>query len=331
MLTSLLLSSAGFDQHPNLQQTEHARLPRGKVVLQRIRGMQGQGYYLYIPRTCGANSPLMISVHGVSRNARQHAALLAPLAERFGVVLVAPLFTQQLFPDYQRLGRLGRGPRADLALDQIIGDVLYKTACDFKRLYLFGYSGGGQFAHRYAMAHPERVGGVVVGAAGWYTFPDASIRFPRGNAASAELNSLHFDAERYLRVPMSVVVGSEDNKRDAELNKSARIDKQQGLNRLQRGENWIMAMRRQAEVRGLATPYSIETMPGIRHSFKDGMQSGQLGERIFRLLFDHKTTAAETYSLRKDHCAIAADPLALYTDIKPELQYGNQAAGKQPW
>jgi len=328
VLTPLLLARAGFDQNPSLYKTERAKLPHGKVMLQRMSDKHGLAYYLYIPHSCNANTPLMISVHGVSRNAHEHAELLAPLAEKFGVVLVAPLFTRQMFPDYQRLGRFGRGPRADLALDQIIGDVLYKTECSTESLHLFGFSGGGQFAHRYAMAYPERVAGVVVGAAGWYTFPDLTTRYPRGNAKSKDLNNLNFDPARYLRVPMSVVVGNNDNKRDAELNKSIKIDKQQGENRLQRAEKWISTMRKEAATHNLSTSYNLETMQGIRHSFNQGMKSGDLGERIFRLLFSRLDKSNSGAHASLNPISNNTTPITSLIEVKPEQQYACQKVVK---
>lgn len=285
MLTSLVLLSAGLDRRSKIDDATPATLPRGQVLRQCCNGKSEQTYYLYIPRSGGNHAPLMVSIHGVSRNAHKHAHLLAPLAERYGVVLIAPLFTKTMFPDYQRLGRVGRGPRADHALDQVVGDALLKTGADTRRMYLCGYSGGGQCAHRYAMAHPERVAGVVVGAAGWYTFPDNAIRFPRGIIASKSLPGVHFDPERFLRVPMTIIVGSMDIARDTELNQSLRIDKQQGENRLVRAENWIRAMNYAAHARGLHTRYRLEIMPGVGHSFGQGVRSGELGERIFQNLF----------------------------------------------
>jgi hypothetical protein len=148
MLTPLLLAGSRLDQLLDPRETGESALDTGKVLKRRLGGRHGQVYYLYVPRSAGKRPPLMVSVHGISRNARQHAKLLSSMAELYGVIVLAPLFSEKQFPDYQRLGRLRRGPRADLALDRIVGEVLYLTGADSERLYLFGYSGGGQFAVR---------------------------------------------------------------------------------------------------------------------------------------------------------------------------------------
>mgnify|MGYP002640863476 FL=1 len=87
------------------------------VILDRILGdTTRQHYLLYVPKKSSvANMPIFVTVHGISRNAREHAKRFAPFAERYGVILIAPVFSQKRFPDYQRLGRKGKGERADIA------------------------------------------------------------------------------------------------------------------------------------------------------------------------------------------------------------------------
>jgi len=285
MLTPLLLSGARLEQLLNPRDTIEAGLQAGKVLKRRLGGRLGQVYYLYIPRSGGKRPPLMVSIHGISRNARQHAKLLSSVAELYGVIVLAPLFSKKQFPDYQRLGRLRRGPRADLALDRIVGEVLYLTGADTERLYLFGYSGGGQFVHRYAMAHPERVAGVVIGAAGWYTMPQSENSFPHGVGLCRDLPSLRFDSSRFLRVPMTVIVGDQDTDRDPGLNKSEKIDRLQGRNRIERAYTWAKTMNLVAKSRGMTEHFRVEVLPGVDHSFELGISHGAMQDKIFSYLF----------------------------------------------
>lgn len=285
MLTPLLLASAGFDRMQNTARGIHPDLKTGKVLKRRLSGQFNQTYYLYIPRKARKSAPLMVSIHGVSRNAKEHAEMMAAMAERYGVILLAPLFNRKQFPDYQRLGRIGRGPRADLALDRIIGEVLYLTGASTEQLHLFGYSGGGQFAHRYAMAHPQRVTSVVIGAAGWYTFPDSKKTYPRGTRSNKTLPSLRFDESRFLRIPMTVLVGDQDCERDAELNKLRRIDRQQGMNRVERATNWVESMNQASMGYGITPHHRLTILPGIGHSFEQGIKRANMDEIIFSSLF----------------------------------------------
>ena len=260
----------------------------GVVSKQILGDATRQEYFLYVPQRGGANAPVFITVHGISRNAREHAERFASFAERYGVVLIAPDFSQDSFPDYQRLGRKDKGERADLALDRIVAEVGRLTGAQTGKLFLFGYSGGAQFVHRYTLAHPERVAKVVLGASGWYTFPDPSVKYPKGIAQTKRLSDVTFDPASFLAIPTCVLVGERDVRQDVALNKSPKIAQQQGSTRLERGEHWIAAMTRAAEAQGLKTSYTFHTLPRSRHSFTQNMKRGRMGEMVFDCLFGNE-------------------------------------------
>ena len=257
----------------------------GKVQARQVWGDSALRYFLYVPQQLRKTAPQFVSVHGISRNAGEHAMLFAPLAERYGVVLVAPFFPRRYFGDYQRLGRAGRGRRADRALQQISREVESLTGAGSRKISLFGFSGGGQFAHRYTMAYPEHVERVVIGAAGWYTYPDETCRFPYGTAPTSRLSDIRFDLKRFLQVPACVLVGQWDIRRDPGLNQAEKIHRQQGTTRLERGKRWIDAMNRAAMAHGTGTPYEFTILPRVGHDFTRAMQNGRLDQRVFSYLF----------------------------------------------
>lgn len=259
-------------------------IPPGQVVRRALRSDPSQEYLVYVPASGGAGAPVFVTAHGISRNAEEHATLFAPYAAARGVVLVAPCFTRDRDDDYQRLGRTGRGRRADLALNAILEEVGALTGASTRRIHLFGFSGGAQFAHRYAMAHPDRVAGVVVASAGWYTFPDSDVPYPCGLGSSEAVAGVRFDPDAFLRVPFSVLVGGADTT-DASLRRNAELDRQQGVTRRARAENWAAAMRRAARARGIEPNVTCEQVPGIGHSFRQFMLEGGLGDRVFAALF----------------------------------------------
>jgi pimeloyl-ACP methyl ester carboxylesterase len=260
-------------------------LPTGQVVQRSLRDDPTQHYFVYVPHKGGQGARLLVSVHGISRNAEETAVGFARRAERYGVVLVAPLFPRDRFPDYQRLGREGRGDRADKVLDGILAEVGRLTGARTDKLYLFGYSGGAQFAHRYTMAYPERVASIVIGAAGWYTFPDQARTYPRGIRASRALPGLDLDPKKFLKVPACVLVGERDITRDPQLRQNRRLDRQQGSTRVERGERWVDAMGLAAQAQGLDTRYRFELLPRSNHSFERSLRRGKMAGRVFRFLF----------------------------------------------
>jgi pimeloyl-ACP methyl ester carboxylesterase len=226
---------------------------------------------------------MVVSVHGRSRNADQHVRLLAAQCEMHGVVLVAPIFSAEQHPDYQRLGRAGRGKRADNALNMIVAEAAAITGAPADRFHLFGFSGGAQFAHRYLMANPHRVAAAVIASAGWYTFPDATRRFPYGIRLSKTLPNVRFDAEEFLSVPVTVIVGEHDDSQ-AGFRRTARLDREQGVTRVERARSWVKAMQMSATAHHLNSMVSYEEIANCNHSFQRSILRGGLGDRVFRAL-----------------------------------------------
>ena len=151
------------------------RRDRGGFSLVRIRprGVRGLGAWVAIPQVRPVGMPL-VAVHGIMRRAHVQAELHAARAASMGQVVVAPHFTGRAWRNYQRIGRRSR---PDLALLDLMRELVFRGLLEpgsDTRFALTGYSGGAQFAHRFAMLHPDRVARLTVTAAGWYTFPDAA-------------------------------------------------------------------------------------------------------------------------------------------------------------
>jgi len=259
-------------------------LPPGHVLNLGCRENPDQRFFVYVPDSATDESPMFVPVHGISRNGHEHASLFARYCDRFGVVLVAPYFEMGKSEDYQRLGRSGRGPRADAALDAILAEAAWLTSVAADRIHLFGFSGGAQFAHRYVMAHPDRVARAVIAAAGWYTFPDPHRGFPYGIRTAWDLPDVRFDPEKFLRVPITVMVGDQDITNE-DLRSTERVNLQQGRTRVERARNWVKAMRTAARRHHLDPLVSLELVPGGNHVFADLMNGAQLGDRVFASLF----------------------------------------------
>jgi poly(3-hydroxybutyrate) depolymerase len=230
-----------------------------------LRQVGRQSYYLYVPRGFAPGGPVLVSVHGASRGAEAHAQAWTEIAERHNLVVIAPLFDTHNFPDYQRLNF--KGSRADLALHQLLEEVGRLTGADARQFYLYGFSGGGQFAHRYALIHPERLARVVVGAPGWWTLPDDSLAYPLGVKKTAGVPAdVKFQVAEMLRLPLAVIVGEQDTERDRSLRQEPRVDRLQGRHRLERARNWFEQARRVAEENGIASEFELHVIAGVGHS-----------------------------------------------------------------
>ena len=237
-------------------------------------------YFCYVPTHAAPDAPLLVAVHGISCNAAEQAESFAPLCERAGVVLAAPHFPHSDFPDFQRLGRAGRGARADHALDALLADLRGHLGWLLGRLTLCGYSGGGQFTHRYLMAYPGRLMGAVVAAPGWFTFPSRDVPYPYGLRTGDRLPGVRLRPESFLHLPVLVAVGEDDDdSRSENLRRSRKLDAQQGSTRVDRATRWVRAMQEEAQAAGLPSRVRLVILPGASHSFPECIESG-LGELV---------------------------------------------------
>ena len=101
-----------------------------------------------------------------------------------GWVIIAPLFEKKRFGQYQQLiAKDGQTP-SDKALLMLLDRLELDYALDVEQVSLFGFSGGAQMVHRFAMLHPQRVRKVYAMAAGWYMLPDADCPIRSAGRAS---------------------------------------------------------------------------------------------------------------------------------------------------
>lgn len=269
-------------------------MPRSVIELVPASRPGELAFHAFVPEcasTAGVAS-LVVAVHGISLNAREQVETFAPFAEARGQVVIAPCFDAPEDNDYQRLGRRGRGRRADLALDEAIRRLSEQAAIRFSRRFFFGYSGGGQFVHRYLMAHPDRVDAAVVAAAGWYTFPDARLAYPMGLRVGGALAGVRIEPAEFLRVPVLAILGSLDMERDESIRTNAKVDESQGTDRIERAGRWIGAMRAAARARSLPARHELVLLEGAGHSFAECVERG-LASSTFEF-FDSLELVAQT-------------------------------------
>jgi len=264
----------------------HSTIATGKIIKRRLEGMLPLDYFVYIPESGQRQDRVIVSIHGISRNAEAQVHGFSPQAEAWGTVMIAPLFPASSFPSYQRLGTSAHEQRADLAFDQILQDAWTWLNIVPRPLHAFGFSGGGQFLHRYAMFYPDRLARIVLGAPGWYTFPDPERQYPLGMRSGREWPHLRFTPPKFLKIPTMVMVGDEDDIRDEDLNTARRIEAFQGLNRVERGQRWINAMRALARAYNITGDFRFESIANASHAFESYLAYPQFGELVFSFLFD---------------------------------------------
>jgi len=244
-------------------------------------GREGLGCWIVQPKTPRPGATPLLAIHGINRGADGLAGAFAAQAAAEGRTVIAPLFAEENWRGYQRLVA---PRRADLALMALLEDLRLSGVIGAGRVDLFGYSGGAQCAHRFAMLHPQQVRRLSACAAGWWTFPDAAA-FPYGHGGAADGWGARMAAAlpEFLRLDIAVSVGGDDDRPDPAMRSAPAIDAQQGRSRLERARRWTGALIAAAATRGLPAPkVSFTVLPGAGHDFTACARAGLVGLTLGR-------------------------------------------------
>lgn len=267
--------------------TDPTPLQPGRLQLRRSRLEPRMRYYCWAHPEPRPGAPWLVAVHGISRAPREQVLMLRRQAAAAGLSLVAPHFDAAQFPSYQRLGLKSEEPRADLGLIAILDEL--RALGGGPQVDLFGFSGGAQFAHRFALVHPDRVRRLGVAAAGWYTLPDPQRAYPYGIRPLEEPGRASFRLAEFLRLRKLVLVGSEDRARDRALRTGRRVDREQGRNRLERALSWTRRLATAAEELAIDAPRTaLQVLPRTGHSFREAVIHGGLDHRLVQFLIEEE-------------------------------------------
>ncbi|KAF2010270.1 hypothetical protein BU24DRAFT_472380 [Aaosphaeria arxii CBS 175.79] len=213
-----------------------------------FQGDQRFSYSLYIPESAYPPTPLhperikiplVVVIHGGKSDHIRARNAWIEYADKHGVAILAPLFplgvASQWDTDAYRF--LGAAPQRTL-LSNTNGDhalkrpqaerLLYDrlllsmieevgmrwSGLDTEKFFLGGFSGGGQFSHRFLYLHPERLLGVCIGGPGFITLMDSSLEWPLGIGGMDRIFDKSIDKKAISQVPVLVACGLDDVSKD---------------------------------------------------------------------------------------------------------------------
>ena len=240
-------------------------------------------YMVAIPHQSDPSLAPLVAIHGISRDAR---GMLSKITQRLtpsaSQVIIAPIFDRNTWKGYQRVID---SCRADLALLSLLNTIETNQIADTGKIELFGYSGGAQFAHRFALLYPHLIKRLMLCSSGWYTFPDEN-EYPYGlSLPKKEMPGFNAFTRKnltnFLRLEIEVYVGKNDTIVDANTRSGRKIDKQQGRNRLQRARNWVTALQSVARELGIQSKIGLHELEGCGHHLKDCIVKGDLVRHLF--------------------------------------------------
>lgn len=287
MMRSLLLCLALFF---SAAAVSAAPLQVGVGKIECPNGTEPITVFTYKPPTF-REGPLIVVCHGVSRNAEDYRNYAITMAERFGAIVVTPLFDAQRFPSarYQRGGLVGADGKAQpseawtyAVIPKIVAHVRTlenKTAATMP-YYLIGHSAGGQFLVRLAAFLPGDAVRIVAANPGSDLFPTRDQDFGYGfGGLPAELNNDEV-IRRYLAVPLTYYLGTDDIYPRPSFDDSAAANRQ-GKHRLERGRNCFEFARKLAAERGWAFNWRKVETPGIGHEAAFMFAAKEAGDALF--------------------------------------------------
>lgn len=235
------------------------------------------------------DGPLFVILHGVQRNAEEYRDFAIPLAERFGALVVAPLFDRERFPAnrYQRGGVLTENGDAQppekwtyTAIPRVFAAVKEAEGRTEQPYFLIGHSAGGQFLVRLTAFQPGKAVRIVAANPGSLLFPVRDQNFGYGfGGLPAELQSDDV-LRRYLAAPLTLYLGTGDVLPSNSFDGSAEAMRQ-GASRLERGRACFAAAEALARARGWEFGWRKVETPDIGHSAAQMFAAKEVGDALF--------------------------------------------------
>ena len=235
---------------------------------------------LYVPASFDAGSndhALVVAVHGSSRTATEFRDGFAAFAEAHRCVILAPLFPVGVMGDDNGDGfkyLVERTIRYDQVLLHMVAEAGARLGTAWHRFFLFGFSGGAQFANRFLLLHPGRLWGASIAAPGSVTLLDETRGYWVGTADVGAVFGLALDMAALRTVPVQVIVG-EDDIDTWEINyMPGQPGYQDGIN--DTGRTRIERSRAlQANLAAHGVPAELSLVPGAAHDWHPLMSAVQ--------------------------------------------------------
>jgi pimeloyl-ACP methyl ester carboxylesterase len=252
------------------------RIPTGDTTL-RFSNWEGPELEVrvFVPNSVSATTPIVIVMHGFSRDIDRYYRDWRPLGAGHEFIVVMPYMSEESFPgsNEYNLGHvfdkktLRQRPEPQWSYSAIepLFDVVVKGLGGKQKQYtLYGHSAGSQFVHRFLYYKPgARVRRYIAANAGWYMMPDFSADYPYGlnhSGLGKDVLGAAFSKE------MVVLLGKEDtNPDDHDLRKSPEANRQ-GIHRLERGQNMMKMATSEADKLGKNLNWSLRIVDGVGHN-----------------------------------------------------------------
>lgn len=226
--------------------------------------------FTYRPRQCDSKCPIQFVMHGLKRNASDYRDYWELIADRYGLLIIAPEFSQKNWPHAEayNLGDVAASENPEKWTYSVIEHIFDEMRDGQQDYRIFGHSAGGQFVQRFVLFLPNNRSSIAIAAnPGWYMVPawpadKATDKYPYSTAGS-RVGEAHLRQALTRRFVLLLGEGDVDSE-DPTLNNSEGA-KKQGANRLERGENFFFASSGAASALGVKMAWEMSMVAGTGH------------------------------------------------------------------
>ncbi|MFY9241471.1 MAG: T9SS type A sorting domain-containing protein [Polaribacter sp.] len=236
--------------------------------------------FYHIPNGDVKTMPILMSFHGVERNADDYRDYWISMANANKFMVFAPEFSDAQFStgDAYNLANIfddGDNPSAATfnskdewtfsVLDPLFTRIKTAVSGTQQKYNAWGHSAGAQFLHRFVMYVPNsNLDIAVCSNAGWYTVPEFSVDFPYGlNKGQLPTNDLKAAFSKKLIVHLGL---NDTDPNSAGLRHNTVVDNQQGLNRLVRGRYFFTESQTTSQSLNTAFNWQKDEVSGVAHN-----------------------------------------------------------------
>lgn len=229
---------------------------------------------LYLPDEVAADTPIVIVMHGASRDAARYHRDWVEQAEQQKFIVVTPEFDAERFRGSARynLGHVfdpKTGRKRDKsrwtfsAIEPLFDEVVRRIGGTQTSYVIFGHSAGAQFVHRFMYYMPDaRASRFIAANAGWYTLPAHNIDYPYGLHGS----SIDEDAlARIFASDLVLLLGRKDTDPNSDSLRKTDEAELQGPHRLARGQTMAKFAKIQADKHGLEFKWRVGFVDDAEH------------------------------------------------------------------
>jgi len=224
-----------------------------------------------LPKEINNQTKVLFIIHGNSRDVKKYLNLWLEDAKDKNVILVAPHFTKENYPNFGTLqiakssGKILNDQSNNLtnSISSFFTYFKSKYNLESSTYRIFGFSAGSQFVHRYLMYGKDtRTEKAVIGSAGWYTFLNEE-KYPYGT------KNMPIEKERYewfLSRRVLFILGNKDNDPNHPTLNLSKGAKKQGNNRYERGQNYFDNLLNFSQKNKIPFRWRYKVVPSLDHN-----------------------------------------------------------------